>query len=97
MVPKDKQLHIAAGAVVGVVAVVVFWPVRVPTLLGAVGAALAAGLYKEWSDARANRAARAAGLPPPHTVDPADVVYTVLGGTLAGLLGVLAEHLLHGG
>ena len=97
MIPKDKQLHLAAGAVVGVVAVVVFWPVRVPTLLGATGAALLAGLYKEWSDSRSNRVARAAGLPPPHTVDPADVGYTVLGGTLAGLLGVLAEHLLHGG
>lgn len=63
---------------------------------GAIAAALAAylvGRWKEWRDARANAAAAAQGLPPPHGVEVADWQATTWG-CVPVALPLLAVQLL---
>ena len=47
--------------------------------LAAVVAAASLGAWKEWRDARINRAALARGLPAPHEASRGDIVATALG------------------
>lgn len=73
-IPRDKILHLAAGALVALAACMVF-----STGWAGVAAALIAGCAKEWYDAKHGG-----------TVDFLDTVATVLGGmATAGIYGAL--------
>lgn len=81
IIPYDKFLHFIAGAIAGVVAVVItgYGPAA-PAL------ALVAGLLKELSDWISNQKVT----PPRHTVEFLDVMATVLGGIAVMLVyGIL--------
>jgi hypothetical protein len=73
-IPFDKQLHLAAGAGIAIVAGFV-------TGMPVVGLALgfAAGLGKEAYDRWANQQAAKHGEPPPHGVEFMDFVATAAG------------------
>lgn len=95
----DKAMHFFIGAVLSVLGAAVALALKAGPLgiwLGATLVALLAGLAKEALDAWANHKARAAGTAPPHTVDPADVLATTLGGMYVGALVaagiVVASH-----
>lgn len=81
-IPADKANHYFYGGQVGMVAAITSALLGHPETAGLFAnlAALAAGCVKELIDWLANRAAVAAGLPAPHTVDPNDVLATWLGG-----------------
>jgi hypothetical protein len=91
LIPQDKANHEAYGARVSMVAsslwllgaalahVPLLPALLVAALVAALGAALV-GQLKEWHDALMNRRAVAAGLPPPHGVEGADIVATSYGG-----------------
>lgn len=74
--PKDKRLHLAAGAVAGVVgvaaAIVLGYPVA--AVFAGIALSTAAGVAKEWYDSTGHG-----------TVDPFDAVYTSAGGTVASI------------
>jgi hypothetical protein len=80
VIPGDKANHGFWGsAVFAVVSTVVsFWSRRYARPAGIMAAALA-GLFTEWRQAQLNKAAIAAGNPPPHTVDGWDAAATVMG------------------
>lgn len=81
-VPHDKANHLIFGfGVAFVAAALAAWAGR-PSIAGplAVTAATVVGGLKELVDHAANQAAAAAGQQEPHTVDPADVLATGLGG-----------------
>jgi hypothetical protein len=80
-IAKDKQMHLAAGFLVGVVFGAVF-QAPAAALLGA----FLAGLAKEFWDWYKNKRAQKHGLPYPHKVEPMDVVWTGAGGFVAMLL-----------
>ncbi len=80
--PADKANHIIFGFLVGfAAAALAVWAGR-PSFAGplATTAATVVGGLKELADQAANQAAVAAGQREPHTVDPADVLATGLGG-----------------
>jgi hypothetical protein len=96
LIPQDKANHEAYGgriaAVCATLAVLVCALSRHtrPWALLAGGAVallavLAAGVLKERLDAAANALAAAAGEPPPHGVERADIVATVRGGVAVAL------------
>lgn len=100
LIPQDKANHEAYGAriamvlaVLAIVAVSLLRPGAAALMLGgivAIGGAFVAGKAKEMLDARANAAALAEGEPPPHSVEAADVRYTVYGGIAVGAPLIIA-------
>lgn len=85
-IPKDKQLHLIAGFIAGVVgAAAAYFLFREPAamLFAAVAVAAVAGWAKEHRDRRD---------PENHTYDPADARYTTIGGVVAGVVAVAATH-----
>lgn len=107
LIPQDKANHQVYGARIAAVAAA--FTAAALTLQGGPGAgallwaavaglscALLAGRLKEWLDARANAAAEAAGLPPPHGVERADIVATVWGGVTVAVPLVVAGLLAAG-
>lgn len=82
LIPQDKANHFAYGSAAALVAAAACAVLGHPELAGwaAQAAALCLGLAKEAADWLANQAALAAGNPPPHGVDPFDVLATWLGG-----------------
>lgn len=89
-IPHDKALHILAGLLVYIATVAVL-AVLLPGystgplgLLGVLAAALA-GAIKELADMAANADAKDAGQPPPHSVEVADLLFTLAGGLLGWL------------
>lgn len=94
VIPADKANHIVYGAALFAVGY------TFSVLAGHASHALQAGaaltlvfaVGKEAADWWRNRQARAAGLLPPHGVEPLDAVATCVGGALAAL-PVLAPHL----
>lgn len=95
LLPQDKANHevygarIAAGCACASLVVAQALHAGDWLLLIAAAAALAgataAGVLKEQRDARANKAAEAAGEPPPHSVESADTTATVKGGAVVGV------------
>jgi hypothetical protein len=88
--PADKANHALYGALIFILVGAVL------TLIGqaavarpaGVAAAVVVGLLKELLDWRANRAAVAAHMPPPHGVEKADLVATGGGALLCWLAAV---------
>lgn len=79
---QDKIYHLAAGALIALVAGVTL---RSP-FYGVLAAAVA-GAVKEWAyDAGINYYLKEMGKPPAHDVDVMDFVYTAAGGAVASLL-----------
>ena len=95
LIPQDKATHEVYGARIGAVAAAaayvaafaIGWPKYALPAAAAAAAvlALAAGLAKEQLDKRANARAHDEGLPPPHSVESADAVATLLGGVVVAL------------
>lgn len=95
LIPYDKSLHELYGARIGAACACVAlavaqalqagpWLLLIAAAASLAGASLA-GVVKERMDARANKAAEAAGEPPRHTVEEADTVATVTGGAVVGV------------
>lgn len=84
MLAQDKANHIVGGVLAGVAVAVVCTLVGFPhcSRTGAIVGAAIAGAAKEGIDWYLNRRARAAGMLPPHTVDPYDFLATLCGGLL---------------
>ena len=82
LIPADRAQHFIYGALgyvaAAAVAALLGWPQYAAH--AGLAAALLLGAGKELADARANALARAAGQPPPHGVQFADLVATVAGG-----------------
>lgn len=87
-IPADKAQHYFWGSIAGgagaLLAVALHLPAQMAPVF-ALAAALVAGVWKEWSDDEANRAAEAAGEPLPHEVSGADVAWTVAGAASASI------------
>jgi hypothetical protein len=89
--PHDKALHVIAGSLVAAVVCVgfallfLFFGVRVhPGGIPVVAllATLLVGKGKEMLDERSNGQDLIAGRPPSHSVETADIIYTVVGGAI---------------
>lgn len=82
-IPKDKQLHMIAGAAVAMVFGLVFYSIRAEhaPLLGVVMALIAGG-FKELLDLVINTWEKSHDAPPTHDVDWKDMAFTVLGGVI---------------
>lgn len=82
MIARDKQLHLAAGVLVGIVtaAVCVYLGIGPELLIAILGgvAAAAVGYGKELLDRKD---------PEHHTYDMADARFTAIGGLVGGLAG----------
>lgn len=78
-IPKDKALHVAAGAAIAFVVGLAIAP--------AAGflAGLLAGLAKEGYDLHQNEKAARRHVVPPHSVEAADVFATVVGAVLGAV------------
>lgn len=97
-IPADKAQHFFYGAMAGLAGACTAavahaawrWPIIMVPLMALLFAAVA-GWLKEWMDARANRAAAAAGEAAPHEVSTADILWTAAGGAPAAIaaLGVV--------
>jgi hypothetical protein len=93
LIPQDKAKHFAAGVLVFIVAgAAMNWlghpaVARPAGVLGAVCVALA----KEFADAVGNELARRHGRAPPHRVEFADLVATMLGAAACWAAAVLTE------
>lgn len=83
LIPKDKLLHIGAGALAGLV-VLVF----TSNPLAAFMVAVAAGVLKEVYDHASNQDAADRGEPPQHDVDLWDAIATAAGGLVVALVWV---------
>lgn len=91
--PADKANHALYGALIFVVVGAIATATghaQLARVVGA-GAALLAGCLKELSDWLLNRRAVAAGLPPPHSVEAADVLATTAGAMLCWAAAVATE------
>lgn len=79
--PADKAQHVIYGAAIFSVVALACTALGLGPLARPAGAlaALLAGVAKEALDWADNHAALAMGLPPPHSVDPGDVVATEAG------------------
>lgn len=91
--PADKANHALYGAIIFLVAGALAAAAGHPQqarLVGA-GAAVLFGCAKELSDWLLNRRAVAAGLPPPHGVEAADVLATASGAFLCWAAAVATE------
>jgi uncharacterized membrane protein YfcA len=80
MIAKDKQLHLAAGAIVGFCAAIYAPHIHVNGLFLAVVVATLVGLAKELYD-KAH--------PDKHTFDLMDAAYTAAGGFAGGIVGAM--------
>jgi hypothetical protein len=101
LIPQDKANHEAYGARIAAISATLVmlacslspqtrpWAL-IAGALTAVESALAAGFIKERMDAAANARAAAAGEPPPHGVERADIAATVRGGVAVALPLVMA-------
>lgn len=89
MIPRDKQLHLAAGALVGIVtaAACIKLGIGPELLIAAIGGAAGAvvGYAKELYDRRN---------PLTNTYDMADARFTLAGGAAGGLVGALLLPML---
>lgn len=84
MIPKDKQLHLLAGASIALLIGFFFG-----AIYGFI-AAVIAGAAKEWLyDYYMNKYNEKKGLPDSHDVDPKDFMWTCIGG-LCGAVIILA-------
>jgi hypothetical protein len=88
LIPQDKANHVIYGALIALCGAIAAVQLGHPELAGwmANGVALAAGAVKELTDWLANRAAAAAHLPPPHSVELLDLAATWCGGLFAQAL-----------
>lgn len=83
-IPADKRGHLIGGALIAAVAMalaILLGDVHIAGYSGLLAAAVS-GVCKEVGDFLANRKAKAAGLLPPHSVEPMDAVWTAGGGVL---------------
>lgn len=90
VIPEDKANHIIYGACVAGVTLAICAGVKRPDLgpLSGLSAAFIAGCLGELSDWWNNRKATKAGLPAAHSVDPEDIVATVIGGVFVAAVSV---------
>jgi hypothetical protein len=91
-IPHDKALHLVYGAVVYTAAAVVMSLAGFPHFAHQVAAfaVIVAAFGKEGADYYANWKARKQGSIPTHGVELADLICTLLGGSLCGLAAVVA-------
>lgn len=82
-IPRDKQLHMIAGAVIALSFGGIFYALGIPhpPLLGVV-MSIVGGAFKELADLVINTWEKSHNAPPTHDVDWKDVAFTVLGGVI---------------
>ena len=88
LIPQDKANHAIYGALVFAAVFALLHLADMPRIAPACAgfATAVVACAKEPADWLANRAARAAGLPPPHGVELADALATCAGGGLCWVL-----------